>query len=52
MSKVPVRSQRVMMKLVRMGFDVIGACPDRDNPRFILFFFENTPELQEALHSK
>lgn len=49
-TKVPVYSTKVMMELVRKGFDVVGVADNDKNPRFKVFFFENTPEILEELH--
>lgn len=51
MKKVPVYKISIMMELVRRGYDVIGACPNKNNEKVTVFFFESTPKLHEALES-
>ena len=50
LKKVPVYSTKVMMQLVRKGFDVISICDNRENPQFKVFFFDKSPELLKELH--
>ena len=51
MSKVPVYKITIMEQLVRMGYHLVGACPNKNNEKVCVFFFESTPELHEALES-
>ena len=51
MVKVPVYKLTIMEQLVRMGYHLVGACPNRDNEKVCVFFFESTPSLLEALES-
>lgn len=51
MKKVPVYKITIMEELVRMGYHLVGACPNKNNEKVCVFFFESTPELLEALES-
>ena len=41
-----------MMELVRQGFDVVNVVPNRENPDFNVFMFEDSEELYKALNVK
>ena len=36
-------------KLVRRGFEIVKTAPNKKNPNFIVFYFENTIDFQIAL---
>ena len=38
-------------KLERMGFKVIKIAPNKKKPQFNVYFFEDTLELHEAVHT-
>ena len=44
-----VKGLRQMNYLVRNGFDVIKLEEDRNNPKFRVFCFKDSPELRECL---
>ena len=40
---------RLMSLLLERGFDVVNARPDRKNPKYMVWIFEDTPKLREAI---
>lgn len=43
------RKMRLMSLLLERGFDVVNARPDRKNPKYMVWIFEDTPKLREAI---
>lgn len=44
-----IRGIGMVNYLVRKGFDLWKVEDDKNNPRFKVFLFKNTPELKEAM---
>lgn len=40
---------RLLDYLIRKGFRAVGTMPDANNPRYKVWKFENSPELEKAL---
>ena len=41
--------QKIANKLESRGFKVIKIVPNKRDPRYVVYYFEDTPELREAL---
>ena len=46
-----VYSLRVANELVNKGFELIGTGINIQNPKYTVFYFEDTKELQEAIEA-
>lgn len=44
-----IKSRRVAIELRRKGFDILNTTPDKSNPKFDVYIFNDTPEFQTAL---
>ena len=51
MKKFVVFSQKVATKLKEKGFEIIDTGINTKNPKYTVFYFENTQELQDAIAS-
>jgi len=47
--KKPIRSLRIANELVARGHKILGVEPSRKSEGYIVFIFEDTPELQSLL---
>lgn len=44
-----VYSLRIANALANKGFQILGSRVNYKNPKFMVYFFENTPELKKAI---
>lgn len=49
MKLYPVFTRRLVVALEEKGFKVIHMEPNRNNPALMVYFFEETPALREAV---
>lgn len=49
MNKFAVFSQKVAIKLKEQGFEIIDTGINTKNPKYTVFYFENTNELRDAI---
>lgn len=42
-----VKNLKAVNYMVRCGFELLGVRPDKFNPNFMVFLFEDTPEFRE-----
>ena len=45
-----IYTQKVANQLESRGFKVVKIAPNRKNPRYVVYYFEDTLELHEAIH--
>ena len=50
MALYTVFKQRLANKLQSMGFRVVKMAPNRNNPKFVVYYFEDSVALRDALH--
>ena len=50
MALYTIFKQRIANKLQSMGFRVVKIAPNRKNPKLVVYYFEDTVELRDALH--
>lgn len=51
MKLYPVFTRRLVIALEAKGFKVIHIEPNRNNPALMVYFFEETPALREAVQA-
>ena len=49
MKLYPIFTRRLVVALEERGFKVIHMGPNRNNPALMVYFFEETPALREAV---
>ena len=49
MKLYPVFTRKLVVALEKRGFKVIRIEPNRNNPALMVYFFEETPALREAV---
>ena len=49
MKLYPIFTRRLVVALEEKGFKVIHMEPNRNNPTLMVYFFEETPALREAV---
>jgi len=49
MTLFPVFSRRIVRELEKRGFVVLRMAPNRKYPNLIVYYFEETPELRQAV---
>lgn len=49
MKLYPVYTRRLVIALEARGFQVVHMEPNRKNPNLMVYFFEETPALREAV---
>lgn len=49
MSLFPVFSRRLTRELEKRGFKVIKMAPNKNYPQYVVYYFEETPELRQAV---
>lgn len=49
---VVIKTMREMQRIVRLGFDLFKVEDDKDNPKYKVFLFKDTQELQNILNNK
>ena len=49
MDKFIVFSQKIAHELKKQGYEIIGTGINIKNPKYTVFYFEDTPELRKAV---
>lgn len=47
----PIFMNTLAYKLERMGFRILKIAPNKKKPQFNVYFFEDTLELHDAIHT-